>query len=100
MKRIALLLAVLVLAGGCRTTRMAQETVWLQSSALREATYDYGTHRLSLLFPNGATYAYASVPPRHFMGLKQAECPGSYFHAHIRNRYEATLVNFSAAACR
>lgn len=100
MKKMLMVVLVLAMAGGCRTARTAQETVWLQSPALREATYDYDTRQLSLLFPNGATYAYASVPPRHFMGLKQSESPGSYFHAHIRNRYDATLVHFPAAACR
>jgi hypothetical protein len=99
MRRTIWMLAGLIMLGGtgwagtsAPPRAMAMEHVSLASKAIREVVYDRTEQRLWVLFPNGAIYTYADVPERHFAGLKSAERPGSYFHAHIRNACASTRV--------
>lgn len=90
------LVGVGLLLAGCQATEpqipVVQETVWLKSAALREVSYDYTRQQLALSFPNGSAYTYPGVPEHLYRGLKAAEKPGTYFHRHIRPRYEGILV--------
>jgi len=48
------------------------------------STYDDSTGRLTAVL-NGSVHAYHNVDPEIIDGLEQADSPGTYFHAHIRN---------------
>ncbi|HMA35284.1 MAG TPA: KTSC domain-containing protein [Chloroflexia bacterium] len=64
------------------------------SSTIRSAGYDPATQVLEIEFRNHRRYRYMEVPPEIFAGLRQAESPGAYFTAQIRNDYECwRLVN-------
>lgn len=59
------------------------------SSNIAAVGYDPHTNMLSVQFHSGATHTYANVPKRHYDKLLKAKSAGGYFHAHIRNVYEA-----------
>lgn len=58
-----------------------------QSSNLLSGRYDPQTHTLTLVFGNGSTYEYASVPDEVWFRLVSATSPGRYFHASVRPNY-------------
>lgn len=42
---------------------------------------------MEIEFHNGSIYEYYDVPENAYHGLMQAASKGSYFHAHIMDRY-------------
>jgi KTSC domain len=58
-----------------------------QSSAFVRGTYQRGTGQMDLTFQNGRTYSYYEVPFEVWDGLTNADSPGSYFHANIKDQY-------------
>lgn len=61
--------------------------VRLQSSWLRQATYDPETKQLDLITAGGQTYTYEQVPEDTFIGLAYDPSPGKYFNTYIKDRY-------------
>ncbi|MFN4249932.1 KTSC domain-containing protein [Deinococcus sp.] len=57
------------------------------SSNLASIAYDSASQTLEVAFKNGGLYSYAGVPASVHQGLMSAPSHGSYFAAHIRNRY-------------
>jgi hypothetical protein len=62
----------------------------LESRALRSAGYEAGT--LEVEFTSGSVYRYRGVPERVWRELLAAESHGSYFTAHIRDRFPYARV--------
>ncbi|MDK2014636.1 MULTISPECIES: KTSC domain-containing protein [unclassified Deinococcus] len=62
------------------------------SSNLASVAYDPSSHTLEVAFNNGGLYRYAGVPAAVHQGLMAAASHGSYFAAHIRNRYPTTKI--------
>ncbi len=64
-------------------------TPWqpLSSSNLRSCRYDPGTETLDIQFHSGRTYSYARVPSTVFQGLVDADSPGRFFNAQIKDHY-------------
>lgn len=66
-------------------TKMQDEYKPLVSSHIDAASYKNGT--LTIVFKNGARYAYHDVPEDTADGLMGAESPGRYFHEFIKNNF-------------
>ena len=62
------------------------------SSNIRAVGYDPGSETLEIEFHSGGVYRYSGVPESVYRGLMQAASHGSYFHAHIRERYSYRSV--------
>jgi hypothetical protein len=63
----------------------------VQSSNLAAIDYDWsGT--LTIEFHSGSVYEYYHVPPSKYDGLMNSSSHGSYFHAHIKNRYSCRKI--------
>lgn len=65
-------------------------TTTLNSSVLREASYDNTSRRLVLSFRNGTTYSYDNVDESIFRGLMNADSAGRFFAANISGRFTTT----------
>lgn len=72
--------------------------VALQSSWLAAVHYQEQALVLELEFCDGAIYAYFQVPRQIFAELLQAESPGRYFNAQIRERFASAKRRPPAAA--
>ena len=59
----------------------------LNSSAIRNVSYDSLTGRLHITFNSGGTYTFYRVPPPISHGLLSASSAGQYYHAYIRGRF-------------
>lgn len=59
----------------------------LESSVLASAGYDTDRRILELEFVSGDVYQYWIVPARVWQELLAAESHGSYFAAHIRDKF-------------
>ena len=59
----------------------------LNSSAIRNVSYDELTGRLHITFNSGGTYTFYRVPPAIYHGLLDASSAGHYYHACIRGRF-------------
>lgn len=58
------------------------------STAIRRAEYDPTSAVLQIWFvDSGGPYSYYGVPEAVFLGLCGASSKGTYFAAHIRDRY-------------
>jgi len=61
---------------------------FVQSSALEQLNYDAKAKILRATFRGShRTYAYRGVPQEVYDGLIFAQSLGTYFNAHIRDRY-------------
>lgn len=61
---------------------------FVQSSVLKTVRYDAATRTLTATFrASGRTYVYADVPQDVYDGLIFSDSLGTYFNAHIRDRY-------------
>ncbi len=60
------------------------------SKTIVESTYNKDAKLLSLVFGWDVekVYTYKNVPPKTGNGLVKANSKGSYFHAHIRDKFE------------
>lgn len=70
----------------------AQPTMFpLRSSNVQACNYSFKTQTLFIEYKsNGGTYAYANVPPGIFYQLMQAQSPGKYVWAYVRDKYSYT----------
>lgn len=64
----------------------------LSSSLLKGGSYDETTQELRLTFSNGATWAYAGVPPDEAANLQSAGSAGQYFLGSIKGNYSERRV--------
>lgn len=64
----------------------------VKSSNIQAVGYDLATHTLDVHFKNGTRFRYARVPAEVHAALMAAESLGSYFHQHIRSRYEGVKL--------
>jgi len=62
------------------------------SSNLISVGYNPATATLEIEFKAGTVYQYDGVPQNVFESLMQASSHGSYFAAHIRDRYSTTKL--------
>jgi hypothetical protein len=67
---------------------------YVQSSALERVSYDDKAHTLRATFrESGRTYVYEDVPQAIYDRLLFADSMGSYFNAHVRDRFSFHEVN-------
>jgi hypothetical protein len=59
----------------------------LSSSFLTRCTWDPETEELQLQFASGKTYSFDGVPASVYQGLLEADSPGRYYHANIKDNY-------------
>lgn len=60
----------------------------MPSTLIRKMSYDEERRILTILFvPSGHHYEYEDVPPEVYAAMRRAFSKGSYFNAHIRDRY-------------
>ena len=62
-------------------------TVAVDSSVLRDVSYDAARRALRLTFSSGSIYLYRNVDATVYRDLLNAESKGHYFNEHIRNQY-------------
>lgn len=60
------------------------------SSSIQSCDYDDEKKILTVTFVRGKSYQYADVPKPVYEDLKDAESPGKYFQAYIRNVFALT----------
>jgi hypothetical protein len=61
---------------------------YFSSTAIRAASYNAGSRKLTLWFTDeGEAHDYYQVPEPVFTGLLYAPSKGSYFDQHIRDQY-------------
>ena len=65
-------------------------TTTLNSTVIREASYNSDSRQLVLAFQNGTTYTYANVDEAVFRGLTSADSAGRFFAANISGRFQTT----------
>jgi lysyl-tRNA synthetase class 2 len=65
-------------------------TVTIQSSNLKETTYNTETEDLTVIFNNGSIYEYNKVPWSKFTKFRLAESQGKYFNENIAKSYKYT----------
>ena len=63
------------------------------SSNVRSVGYDRATQTLEMEFHSGGIYQYHGVSESEYRALVSAGSVGSYFHAHIKDRYPYTRVS-------
>ena len=54
---------------------------------LTRCTYDPDTETMQIQFRSGQTYTFDDVPISIYMGLLNADSPGRYYHANIKDQY-------------
>jgi KTSC domain len=59
----------------------------VRSSAIRAVGYDPETRRMKITFEQGVVYDFCNVPQQIYDELMRAASRGSYYNAHIRDRY-------------
>jgi hypothetical protein len=66
----------------------------VSSSNVASVGYDVSTSILEIEFWDGGIYQYSGVPEVHFVRLTSGNgSVGSYFHAHIKNRFRYRRIN-------
>ena len=65
-------------------------TVIVQSSNLKEATYNTETEDLTVVFNNGSIYEYNKVPWSKFTKFRLAESQGKHFNENIAKAHNYT----------
>lgn len=60
----------------------------VQSSMLQAFDYDPSMRALKVKFRNGDEAVYRGVPPDVATGLETSPSKGSYFHRHIKDRFQ------------
>jgi lysyl-tRNA synthetase class 2 len=63
-------------------------TVTIQSSNLKESTYNTETEDLTVIFNNGSIYEYNKVPWTKFTKFRLAESQGKYFNENIAKSHK------------
>jgi hypothetical protein len=62
------------------------------SSLIHAVQYDEEKKRLTVWFTTGKEYVYFQVPKDVYAEFISAESSGSYFHAHIKGKYDYAEV--------
>jgi hypothetical protein len=62
-------------------------TTILNSTFLKEATYNASTRMLTVVFTNGRTYSYQNVDRSIYDGLISARSSSRFFGANIRGKF-------------
>ena len=62
-------------------------TTTLNSTFLKEASYDNGSRTLTVVFNNGRTYSYQNVDQTIYQGLISADSSSRFFGANIRGKF-------------
>jgi len=66
---------------------------YVQSSAIEQVSYDADAQTLVATFrDSGKTYVYADVPEEIYDGLLFSDSLGTYFNAHIRDRFPSREI--------
>lgn len=66
----------------------------MPSTAIGQIDYDAATQSLWVRFvTNGRRYLYSGVEPEVHAAFRRAFAKGTFFNRHIRDQYEATLVD-------
>lgn len=65
------------------------EPIQLNSSHLKEMSYDPETQELEIRFLSGRAYIYRGVPEQIAHGLANARSAGSFFHYQIKNAFDS-----------
>lgn len=68
----------------------------VESSNIHSVGYDGDTETLVVRFHGGTVYAYDGVPARVALAFMEADSHGSYFHANIRDRFDAEKIDMDA----
>ena len=63
------------------------------SSIIEEIGYDPATSTLFIKFVGGRVFSYKGVPAEIAKAAMLSESVGKYFHAEIKGKFEATMVN-------
>jgi len=63
-------------------------TVTIQSSNLKESTYNTETEDLTVIFNNGSIYEYNKGPWSKFTKFRLAESQGKYFNENIAKSHK------------
>ena len=61
----------------------------MPSSVIAAHSYDEASRALTVRFVSGRRYVYEKVPPAIHVALTRARSKGTYFNAHIRDRFRA-----------
>ena len=64
------------------------EMIRVVSRAMNAIGYNSETQQMKIEFKQGDAYTFCRVPPRVFDGLRSAASKGSYYDAHIRDKYQ------------
>ncbi|MEP0825705.1 MAG: KTSC domain-containing protein [Nitrososphaera sp.] len=64
----------------------------VQSSNIRSIGYDATTRTLEIEFSSGGVYQYYSVDEAVYEQLISASSIGSFFHQHIRDKYQTQRI--------
>ena len=70
--------------------KLKNETIKVNSMAIKKAKYNYDNSRLKLTFVNGKQYYYDNVPIDKFISMKYSESIGKFINKHILRKYEFT----------
>ena len=62
-------------------------TTTLNSTFLKEATYNASTRMLTVIFNNGRTYSYKNVDQSVYQGLISADSSSRFFGSNIRGKF-------------
>jgi len=62
-------------------------TTALNSTFLKEASYDTGSRTLTVVFTNGRTYSYQNVDQTIYQGLISADSSSRFFGSNIRGKF-------------
>jgi len=65
----------------------------VSSSNLASVGYSAFSETLEIEFHGGRVYQYFDVPASEYAGLMAAGSHGTYFHAHIKDRYSYKKVH-------
>lgn len=60
----------------------------VDSSLLKEVSYDPFLGVMTVHFKNGGVYEYLEVPEATYEELLQAPSVGKYFHINIKNKFQ------------
>jgi len=63
-------------------------TSQLDSSFLREATFNQNTGILTVVFNNGTSYSYSGVDETTYRGFVNAHSSSRFYTSHIRNSFQ------------
>ena len=63
------------------------DRISVSSSAVRSIGYDAMAAILEVEFTSGRVYQYQGVPPEHYDKILRAESKGTYWNAHIKERF-------------